>query len=410
MDYNRLKYRTWLAFAVVLLPAFWSGCGSESGGGEPLTFVASRRALISSVASEGTVEARRSYALLAPRVRGYRQLEISYLATEGSYLQKDDIVVEFNSEPFRASLEQALGALETARSELAMLDAEQESRIAQLESQIKRSEASIESSRLKLAELEFVAPREREIRELQIERSAIEAAKSRKKLESIREVHREERSQHLLRIRQEESKCEEARANMEQLVLRAPVAGYVQYGDNRMTDSAIKPGDNVFAGWPVATIPDISSMQVILQLSETQVQNMETGQAVEVVLESLDGMKLAGKVSWVAQVARPVSRNSNVKTVEVEVTIDETARGLVPGLTAGCTIIKQKVEDALVVPLETVFEQDSARVVYALAGSEFAMKKVELGARGDNFAVVLSGLEGGEKLALRQPAQSMIAR
>ena len=398
------------AATAVLLPLVFSGCGAGESSGEPLTFVVRRQALISSVSAEGTVEALRSHALITPRLRGTWQIGIAYLAPEGSFLQKGDVAVEFDGEQFRTRLDQALRNLESARSDLAKLDAEQESKIAQLQAQIMRAEASMESSRLKLAELEFIAPREREIRQMQIDKSAIEAANARRKLDSSHQVHREERSQHLLRIKQEESKVQTEQTNLEQLVIKAPVDGYMQYGENPMTDEKVKPGDNAYAGRPVALIPDVSSLQVKLQLSETEVQNMVTGQTAEILFESLAGLKLPGKITQVAQVAKPVRRNSEVKTVEVTVSVEGKAEGLVPGITATCTIVKQEVQDAVVVPLESIFEKDSAKVVYALDGEDFTTRQIELGARGDNFAVVLSGLEGGEKLALREPDQSRMAR
>lgn len=373
-----------------------------------MTFLVTRQDLVSSITAEGIVEAQRQLPLQAPRLRETLP-QLSFLSPEFSYVRKGDVAMRFNDEEIRVKLEQAERNLETVRSDLAKLDAEQESRIAQLEAQVRRAEASMQSSRLKLAELEFVAPREREIRELQIRKSGIEAAKSRKKLDSISQVHKKERSQFLLRIKQEQSKVGTERSNMEQLVLEAPVDGYVLYHWNFLTREFFKPGDPAIPGGAVVSIADISTVQIKLQLSETEVQRMAAGQVAEITIESLGGLKLSGRVIQVAQVAKPVRRNSAVKKVEVVVAIDTTAPGLVPGLSASCTVIKEHVEDAVVVPLETVFDRDSAKVVYAFSGGEFSVRQVELGAKSADFAVVLEGLDGGEQLALREPDRSLIA-
>jgi HlyD family secretion protein len=397
-------------FRAVVCVAAVCACGLTKSQPRPLTYQISRRDFTSSVTAKGVVEAQRSQTLVAPRVRRQYQMEISYLAEEGSFLKAGDIAVEFSADVIRSKLDQALRDLETAGSDLKKLDAEQASRIDQIQAQILKSEASQASSRLKLAELDFVAPRERQIRELEIKRSGIEAAKSRKKLESIRSVHEKERAQQLLKIMQAERECDLARANIALFVLRTPVDGFVQLGMNWLTDERFKPGDNIFSGWIVATIPDITSMQVKLQLSETEVQNMEVGQAAQISIGSLGGLQLGGRITRVAQVAKSVSRNSDVKAVETIVAIDGVAEGLVPGLTAGCTLVKEKVANAVVVPLETVFERDSTKVVYALSGDRYSVREVVLGTRGADFVVVLDGLEGDEQLALTEPDNSLIAR
>ncbi len=394
---------------VALLLAL-TACDGGTGGGGPITCEAGRRDFVSSVAADGVVEAHRKHVLTVPRVRGIRMPEISFLAPEGSWVEAGQVVVEFSDEVIRSNYDDAVMKLADSRAEVTRLEVEHESRIAQLKAEIGSASASAAAARLRLAELEFAAPRQRKIQELGIERSLILASRSRKKLTSLHEVHREELKQKQLQVRQAQNKIAIAQENLDKIVLKAPVAGYTLYETNWITREKVQQGNALYANWAVVSIPDISALQVKLQLSETDVQGMEVGQEAELVIPSLGDLKLNGRVSSVAKVAKPVSRGSDVKAVETIVSIDSLHQGLVPGLSALCTVYTFKQEQAVVIPLETIFAGDSAQVVYAFSGDSFTETTVILGARGEDFAVVDSGLAGGEHLALRKPDESLIAR
>lgn len=382
-------------------------CASSDSQRMSITFKAARQKFTITAQAEGVIEAQRSHVLVSPRIWPHRP-EISYLALEGSFVKKDEVIVVLASDKFEADLENALQELAVARSEVKKTEAEQNRQRSQLEAQIKSAEAAAASARLQLARLEFVAPREREIKKLEIARSEKQAEKSQKKLVSLQAVQKEERTQIILQVKQAQNKADMARRNLEQLTLRAPVDGFVVYERNRMTGEKVQEGDALFPGMSIVKIPDISVLQVKMLLSETEVQKLKEGQTATVRIFSLGDFSLPGHVSQVSKVARQVSRGSQVKTVETSVVIDTTAEGLVPGLTALCSIITEEVSDAVVIPLDTVFEKDSLHLVYVREQGYFKSREVILGPKGADFAVVNSGLAGGEELALGEPAPSQL--
>ncbi len=391
------------------LISVFTGCSSQDSGGLPVTCKAVQRDFEITVEAEGVVEALRSHVLTAPRIIGQSLPEISYLPIEGSYVKKDEVVVEFSSDKYRANYDDAYRQLETARSDYRQTEVEQARQRSQLESQIESAVAQAASARLQLARLEFLASREREIKELEIEQSEIAARKSRNKLESLTAVQKEELRQKKLQIKQVEGKLKTARTNLGRLALRTPVDGYVLFETNWINHEKMNVGDAVYPGMAVVKIPDMSVLQIKLELSETRVQKLAQNQPAEISLSSLGDFRLQGHVSQIAKVAQRVRRGSNVKTVEVTVLIDSTAvEGLVPGLTASCIIKTESVPHAVVIPLDAVFKRDSTQIIYVRSEDEFEMRPIELGDRDDNFSVVVSGLEGGEELALTEPVSSQL--
>jgi len=166
----------------------------------------------------------------------------------------------------------------------------------------------------------------------------------------------------------------------------------------------------LYAGMLVVKITGLSTLQVKLQMSETEAQKLKEGQPAMVIIPSLGDLRLPGHVSRVAKVAQTITRGSKVKQVETIVLIDTTGEGIVPGLTSRCIIEIEKRPDVLVVPLDCVFEKDSLRVVYIHEQGLFEPREVTLGSKSTDFSVVNSGIDGGEELALREPGQSLIKK
>ena len=97
-----------------------------------------------------------------------------------------------------------------------------------------------------------------------------------------------------------------------------------------------------------------------------------------------------------------------VSGADVIVAIDSTHAVMVPGLTAVCRIVIEEIPDALVVPLECVFDQDSLKVVYTRDGGAFIRHEVTVAQQGNNFAIIADGIGEGDILTLRKPGDTLI--
>ena len=128
-------FQTTLLF---FLLALHLSCASTEAPGLPLTYTAIRRDLPVTVDTEGVIEAQKSHVLVTPRI-GPPWPEISYLAPEGSKVNKGDVVVAFAAEKFEREHQNAVRQLAIARSEVKKTDVEQKLQRSQLESQIKSS-------------------------------------------------------------------------------------------------------------------------------------------------------------------------------------------------------------------------------------------------------------------------------
>ncbi|MFC2075597.1 efflux RND transporter periplasmic adaptor subunit [candidate division KSB1 bacterium] len=395
------------AVVMVVIAVLVSACGSSDGGSARITRRVVQGDFTHTLEVDGVIEAQRNHVLMAPRI-GPPWPEIAYLIPEGTMVDKGDTVITFGSERYQQNLQTAVRNLDIAQSDLDKSDADQALRRAQLEAAIKSSEKEAEASRLQLVRLDFVAPRVKEIKTLQIERAEKRAEQSRNKLLASEEVYVPDRAARELEIKQLRNQVSRAEENLEKLALRAPARGSVIHHRDWRRGGALKEGDTVHPRMPLLQIPDRGSMIVTLSLSETDVQSLQVDQAVTITIPSLDNQRLTGRVSSVARMARPVQRNSRVKWVQVIIEVTSADFPTTPGLTARCSIVLEEVAEALIIPLDCVFNQDSLQVVYIRRQGVYEQRPVTLGRKSGDFAVVRSGLEGGEELVLNEPPRSKI--
>ncbi len=190
------------------------------------------------------------------------------------------------------------------------------------------------------------------------------------------------------------TRIEAAQATLNLARMAAPFGGVI-------TDVQIKPGDQVTPGTLAFRIDDLTHLLVDVQVSEVDVNRIQTGQDVTLTFDAILGKEYKGRVSDVALVG--ISNQGVVDfTVTVELTDpDEDVR---PGMTAAVNIVVEQLEDVLLVPNRAVRVVDNQRVVYVLRNGQPDPVKITLGASSDSDSEVLSGdLNVGDLIVLNPP-------
>ena len=211
-----------------------------------------------------------------------------------------------------------------------------------------------------------------------------------------------------MKIKQAENKVSRSKLKLDKLIPKAPFEGMIVHEINWRNGQKVQEGDEVYPGMPVVKLPDLAVMQAKLQIGETDAQKVKEGQKAKIAVPSIGSGQLAGKLTKVAKIAKPIKRGSKIKKVEVIVELDSTFNGLVPGLTARGFITTGEIDSAVVVPQECLFEKDSVKIVYVYNSGDYDAHAVAISDQSENFYVILSDLLGGEKLALREPPSSRI--
>ncbi len=145
-----------------------------------------------------------------------------------------------------------------------------------------------------------------------------------------------------------------------------------------------------------AVLSDLSSMQLVVALSESEIGNVKTGQIATVTIEALSGRKVAAHVREVAILA---TSDSGVVSYDVTFQLDQMDAGLKPGMSATAEVVVKQAE-GMNVPTSAI----TNGTVTVARGSSQVRRPVVTGLAGDSSTIILSGLTAGETVVL--PAAS----
>jgi len=192
---------------------------------------------------------------------------------------------------------------------------------------------------------------------------------------------------------------------IEACTIRAPAVGQVVYWSSteRWVRTKIEQGAEIPEGYKIITIPDASEMKVEVKIHETWIDRIEPNQLAEIKVEAFPNKTFTGRVLKKAPLADAEDwLNPDLKVYSTDIGIDGTHEALKTGMTGKVTIIIDKLNDVLYVPIQSVVTIEDKKVCY-VTGSPAQKREVETGLFNDNFVEIKSGLAEGEKVLLNPP-------
>lgn len=268
---------------------------------------------------------------------------------------------------------------------------------------------------LQLEEKEFAVKRAQlELDQRETEKKTLEEFTKKKtlvELESKRDTAEVRKKSEADAYSVEETKLKRLESQLKNCVIRAPQSGMMVYandmGGMRMMGQQgpkIEEGANVRQYQAIVKIPDLSRMQAKVLVHESKVEFVRNGLPA---LLSIQGRDYRGEVANVA--TQPEAGNwfgGNVKEYATTVRIISAADGgpatdLKPGLTAAVSILVDKKENVLTVPLQSVVEINGNHYCW-LKNSSGAPEKhlVEIGVSDEKYLEIKSGVQAGDKVIL----------
>jgi len=165
----------------------------------------------------------------------------------------------------------------------------------------------------------------------------------------------------------------------------------------------LRVGDQLAAGQTVATVYDLSDLQVATEVDETDIALVKVGQPADVQLDAFPGAGFSGKVRRIA--VAPSSSQSAAGGVSYEVDLVLAAGGgPVPrvGMTATADIQVRQARDSLSVPGSALIGRDRGQqAVFVIEGDKVHLRDVRVSVDGDDRAAIAAGLRAGERVVSR---------
>lgn len=192
-------------------------------------------------------------------------------------------------------------------------------------------------------------------------------------------------------VAQAQNSVETAQINLEQVRLQLADAQIVAPFDGVITAVNITVG--AAASGAAFTLADLSNMEIIVSMAETDVNQIRAGQDVEITLDAVTDLTLRGTVS---QIAPSGTQSSGVVTYPVTVALTEANEAAKAGMTANLNIILSQRADVLTVPNKYVKTVNGQKVVTIRSTEGQVRVPVEVGLSDDTHTEIISGLNAGD--------------
>jgi multidrug efflux pump subunit AcrA (membrane-fusion protein) len=189
----------------------------------------------------------------------------------------------------------------------------------------------------------------------------------------------------------------------------APQDGIVKYAhvmDGRGDQEFIvEEGALVRERQNIISLPNANSMRVVLNVNESLIQYIRAGLAAGIKPVGFGDRTLHGEVERVNQYAEPTGwRQANVKEYKAYVSILDPPTDLRAGMTAAVTIRCAEIDDALQVPVQTLYAHGDKFYCFVYADGRWEAREIKPGPTNDKHFVIQAGLAEGDKVAMNPRA------
>ncbi len=341
------------------------------------------------------------------RRRGDFHLVLQKVVPAGSRVKKGDIIAEFDRQYMLNRLDdyEASVAMQEAnlRKIRADIDVNQEAH----DQSIKGAKAALDKAKLDIRATPVLSAIQAERLKLALEQAEAEYKQLLFEVPYVLASHESEIRTSELDVQQAELELRRANANVEKLVVRAPIDGMVvmlsTFRSGEM--GQVREGDELYSGQPFMQVVDTSSMVVEATVNQVDVEQVRIGMKARVRFDAFPGLELPARVYSIGTVAKASRfRREYVTEVPVQLKLEALDPRVIPDLSVSADIVLEPAEQGVIAPLGGIFREAGGETyVYARRGQSWEKQPVELGLQTHVAAIVRSGLAPGDEIALEPP-------
>jgi RND family efflux transporter MFP subunit len=293
---------------------------------------------------------------------------------EGSTAKRGDVVARLENEDVAAALERAAAQLETARH-----------RIAETEAEV--TDAALHHTRMsRLVKSGYVARSEHDTATARKDKAAAALAQAETELAA------------------REAALAEAQANLEYTLIRVPFDAVVLTKNADGGDIISPLGASANAKAAVVTIADLSSLQVEVDVSESNLSKVTQGEPCEIILDAFPDERFQGYVHMIVPTA-----DRTKATVMVKVRFRDLDPRIMPEMSAKTAFLSRPLgpgEDVprLAVPARAVTKRDGRDMVCRITDGRAELVEITVKAPMGDMVEITGPVSPGDRLALSPPA------
>jgi len=365
----------------------------RKGSGKAVTVrteAVSIRDLVATVSATGHIEPETSVDITTDVAGRIIELPVE----EGQDVTEGDLLLQIDPAQFQASVDRSRAALS-------------QSRAAHAQQLAARQQAKRDADRL-------VALQERGtnfVTEAEVEQAVTNAEVQSRLLEAAN-----------YQVSQAEANLDQALDQLAKTTIRAPMSGRitrlnVERGETAVVGTMNNPGSLLL------TVADLSVMEAVIEVDETDVPEIVVGDSASVEIDAFEDQRFAGVVTKIGNSSivplNPATSGTSNQAIdfEVRITLTSPPAGIRPDLSATADVISDTRNQVPAVPITALTLMDADAVenipnedlpsegtssgnrdiegVFVVEGDVVRFRPVQIGIAGDNYFEVLSGIEPG---------------
>jgi HlyD family secretion protein len=367
---------------VLLLAGALSLRNANRRGAEVRLEEVERRDLVAIVTANGYIRARRAVDISADVMGRVVELNVD----EGQDVESGQILLRIDPTQPQAALARAQASLSQARAQAA----QQQATLVRLRRDFERMQSlwARDSTLVSRQQVEDAGT------SYEVQQALLEASQ--------------------FGVEQARAAVREAQDNLAKTTIRSPMSGKVtrlniEEGETAVIGTMNNPGSLLL------TISDLSVIEAVMEVDETDVPEIVLGDSASIELDAFPDGVFTGRVTEIGNSAiRPPSESAGsgqAQTIDFEVvlTLDDPPTELRPDLSATADIVTDIRQDALSIPIIALTVRNRGDIdpeaddpdepvegVFLIENDEATFRATQVGIAGQDYFEVLSGLEGGE--------------
>lgn len=348
-----------------------------------------RRDLVARVSSTGHIEPKTSVDIttdVAGRI-------VDLLVDEGQDVEEGDLLLRIDPAQYEAAVNRAQAALSQARAN------EAQARANYIQGQ--RDAERLQELEKRIPDLVTDTEVEQAVTQAEVQKALWEAAEH--------------------AVEQAEASLEQAQDQLAKTIIRAPMSGRitrrnVERGETAIIGTMNNPGSLLL------TIADLSTMEAVMEVDETDVPDVAIGDSASVEIDAFPDRRFSGRVTKIGNSSiRPRTQGTGTDQAidfEVRITLDDPPQSVRPDLSATADVITDTRDNALAIPITSLTLMDAEEFerlpsesvpegeqpfgpegdvegVFVVEDDHVRFRPVEVGIAGESHFEVLRGLEEG---------------
>lgn len=178
-----------------------------------------------------------------------------------------------------------------------------------------------------------------------------------------------------------------AKHQLDNATITAPIAG-------KISAKNISVGELAPTQTPSIVLENPNSVNVIINVTETNINDITVGMSAKVSVPST-GLSYDGTISTISP-----SADQKTGMFDVKVAINNSDNNLKLGMVTNVILVDSNENNALLVPKESVFEEDGTSYVYVINGDKLAKHSVTVGEPKNQYIEIKDGLSQDDQIVV----------